>query len=90
MVQRQAQEKGRSHEEISASMKLTRGRLKIDVLIHLRLCSKESEAGEPVKVHFRYKALNSQEQQVARFLRQSSQTLTMSGLGGSTVLVHTI
>ena len=48
-------------------MKLTQGRLKICVLIHIWLCWKESQSGEPVKVHFRYEALDSQEQRVDRF-----------------------
>ena len=43
-----------------------------------------------MKVHFLYKALGSQEQQVNRFLGWSSQPLTMAGLGGPTVLVTTI
>ena len=43
-----------------------------------------------MKVHFRYEALDSQEQQLARFLGQSYQPLTMAVLGGPPVLVPTI
>ena len=69
----------------------SRGDVKrIGVLLHIWLCWKVSEASEPVKVHFLYKALGSQEQQVDRFLGWSSQPLTMAGLGGPTVLVPTI
>ena len=43
-----------------------------------------------MKFHFCYKALDSREQQVARFLGRSYQPLTMSGLGGPPNLVPTI
>ena len=43
-----------------------------------------------MKIHFHYKALDSQEQLVARLLGQQYQTLTMASLGGGTNLVPTI
>ena len=43
-----------------------------------------------MKVKFRYKELESQEQQVARFLGRPSQPLTVAGLGGPPDLVPMI
>ena len=43
-----------------------------------------------MKVHFYYKALESQEQRVARILGRQSQPLTMAGLGDPPDLVPTI
>ena len=43
-----------------------------------------------MKVHFYYKALESQEQQVARILGRQSQPLTMAGLGSPPNLMPTI
>ena len=70
-------------------MKLTRDIKIIGVLLNLRLCWKESEAGEPVKVHFCYKALDSRDQRVDMFLGRSSQPLTVASFGGPPVLFPT-
>ena len=43
-----------------------------------------------MKIHFRYKLLDSREQQVARLLGWQSHPLTMAGLGGPPDLVPKI
>ena len=43
-----------------------------------------------MKIHFHYKALDSQEQRVARLLGRQSQPLSVAGLGGPPNLVPTI